>query len=205
MSPPCQTYLISWVIVHRCWLPTSGLCFLKLALSASPARLRQPRLMRFHRGGDDYYAMELAAVDALQVDEVLVVSAPSGGCFWGELLATAARARGALGIVVDGYARDCHSLISMAFPTFVAGIYAADSLGRIEVTDYRSQIRCGGVTVDQGDLIIADYDGIVAIPAAVADDVVRLAEEKVKDEDVVRAKLREGMPVAEAFRRYGVL
>ena len=68
------------------------------------------------------------------------------------------------------------------FSNLCPGIYAADSLGRIEVTDYRSQIRCGGVTVDQGDLIIADYDGIVAIPAAVADDVVRLAEEKVKDE-----------------------
>ena len=154
---------------------------------------------------EDYYAMELAAIDTLQPEQVLVVSASSGGCFWGELLATAARARGARGIVVDGYTRDCQGLISMGFPTFVSGIYAADGLGRIEVARYGERISCGGVCVEQGDLVIADFDGVVTIPAAVAAEVIQRAEEKVQGEDLVRVKLSDGMPVTEAFRRYGVM
>jgi 4-hydroxy-4-methyl-2-oxoglutarate aldolase len=153
---------------------------------------------------DDYYKGELQAVDALRPGDVMVVSTVAGS-YWGELLATASRYRGARGIVVDGYTRDTLQLIDMQFPTFVAGVSAHDSLGRIDVEAVGVPISCGGVQVEQGDLILADFDGVVVVPAAVADEVIGLAEEKVAGENLVRSKLAEGMPVWEAFRTYGVI
>ena len=66
-------------------------------------------------------------------------------------------------------------------------------------------ITCGGVHVRPGDLVLADHDGVVVVPAAVAEEVVTAAEEKVSGENLVREKLAEGMRVSEAFRTYGVI
>lgn len=153
---------------------------------------------------DDYYRGELQAVDALHDGDIMVVSTVRGS-YWGELLATASRYRGARGIVVDGYTRDTLALIEMAFPTFVAGISSHDSLGRIDVDAVGVPIECGGVRVEQGDLVLADFDGVVVVPAAVAEEVISLAEEKMSGENLVRSKLAEGMPVWDAFRTYGVI
>jgi 4-hydroxy-4-methyl-2-oxoglutarate aldolase len=153
---------------------------------------------------DDYYRGELQAVDALGDGDIMVVSTVRGS-YWGELLATASRYRGARGIVVDGYTRDTLALIEMEFPTFVAGISSHDSLGRIDVDAVGVPVECGGVRVEQGDLVLADFDGVVVVPAAVAEQVILLAEEKVSGENLVRSKLAEGMPVWDAFRTYGVI
>lgn len=153
---------------------------------------------------DDYYKGELQAVDSLQPGDVMVVST-STGSYWGELLATASFYRGAVGIVADAYARDIERLIEMQFPTFVAGILATDSLGRIDVDHVGVPVECGGVTVKPNDLVLADYDGIVVVPSGVAEEAISRAEEKVAGENLVREKLAEGMPVWEAFRTYGVI
>jgi regulator of RNase E activity RraA len=153
---------------------------------------------------EEWYRGEIAAIDALRPGEVMVVSTCEAAYF-GELLATAARARGARGIVMDAFTRDSLQLIEMRFPTFVTGIHCADALGRIDVAESGGPIECGGVTVSPGDLVLGDHDGVVAIPAAVALEVVEAAERKVARESEVRARLAEGMPVAEAFRRYGIL
>jgi regulator of RNase E activity RraA len=153
---------------------------------------------------EDWYKDELEAVDALQPGDVMVVST-CHGCYWGELLATASTYRGARGIVVDAWTRDTLALIEMDFPTFVAGISPQDSLGRIEVNAVGVPIESGGVSVHPSDLVLGDHDGVVVVPAAVAEEVLNLAEEKVSGENLVREKLAEGMPVAEAFRTYGVI
>jgi regulator of RNase E activity RraA len=150
------------------------------------------------------YASELAAVDALEPDDVLVVS----GCdwsFWGELLSTAARYRGCRGVVIDGYTRDTRAIMEMGFPVFCRGIHPADSLGRLDVSDHNVPITCGGVGVSPGDLILADHDGIVVIPQAIAEEALRLAEEKVSGENLVRKALQGGMSTTEAFKKYGIL
>lgn len=153
---------------------------------------------------DDWYRNELASVDALHADDVVVVSTCRGS-YWGELLATASAFRGARGVVADAYTRDTLALIDMGFPTFAAGIHSADSLGRIDVDAYDEPIVCGGVDVAPGDLVLGDHDGVVIVPAALGDEVVAAAEEKVSGEDLVRAKLAAGMPVSEAFRTHGVI
>jgi regulator of RNase E activity RraA len=152
----------------------------------------------------DWYRGELEAVDALGPGDVMVVST-CPGCYWGELLATASRFRGARGIVADAYTRDTLALIEMEFPTFVAGISPEDSLGRIDVDAIGIPVECGGVTVHPGDLVLGDHDGVVVVPSSVAGEVLRLAEEKVAGENLVRDELARGMPVSEAFRTYGVI
>jgi 4-hydroxy-4-methyl-2-oxoglutarate aldolase len=150
------------------------------------------------------YKGEIAAVDALGPGDVMVVS-ECDWSFWGELLSTAARYRGCRGVVIDGYTRDTRAIIAMCFPVFCRGVHPADSFGRLDVAEHDVPIRCGGVLVRPGDLILADDDGVVAIPLAVAEQALNLAEEKVRGENLVRKALAEGMSVAEAFRRHGVL
>jgi regulator of RNase E activity RraA len=152
----------------------------------------------------DWYRGEMNAVDALQPGDVMVVSTCRGS-YWGELLATASRYRGARGLVADAYTRDTLALMEMRFPTFSAGIHCADSLGRIDVDAVGVPVSCGGVEVGQGDLVLGDNDGVVIIPASLGAEVIGLAEEKASGENLVRAKLAEGMPVSEAFRTYGVI
>jgi regulator of RNase E activity RraA len=153
---------------------------------------------------DDWYRNELASVDALEPGDVIVVSTCRGS-YWGELLATASRFRGARGVVADAYTRDTLALIEMDFPTFAAGIHCADSLGRIDVDEFDVEITCGGVRVSPGDLVLGDHDGVVVVPAASGEEIIALAEEKFAGENLVRAHLAEGMPVSDAFRTYGVI
>jgi regulator of RNase E activity RraA len=153
---------------------------------------------------DDWYRNELASIDALQPGDVIIASTCRGS-FWGELLATASRFRGALGVVADAYTRDTLALIAMSFPTFAAGIHCADSLGRIDVDAFNVPITCGGVDVEPGDLVLGDHDGVVTIPAELGEEILARAEEKLSGENLVREKLAEGMPVSEAFRTYGVI
>jgi regulator of RNase E activity RraA len=153
---------------------------------------------------DDWYRNELASVDALRDGDVVVVSTCRGS-YWGELLATASRFRGAHGVVADAYTRDTLALIEMDFPTFAAGIHCADSLGRIDVDAFDVQISCGGVDVSPGDLVLGDHDGVVIIPSGLAEEIITLAEEKIRSENLVREKLAEGMSVSAAFRTYGVV
>jgi 4-hydroxy-4-methyl-2-oxoglutarate aldolase len=154
---------------------------------------------------DEWYRGELQAVDALQPGDVMVVSTCPEGPFWGELLTTAARIRGARGIVLDAATRDTEQIIEMGFPTFTASINPLDSLGRMDVDVVGEPIECGGVTVHTGDLVLGDNDGVVVVPAAAAEEVLRRAEERSAGEDVVRRKLAEGMDPLEAFRRYGMI
>jgi len=152
----------------------------------------------------DHYKGEIAAVEALQPGDVMVVSTCDGS-YWGELLATACHAKGAHGLIADAWTRDTRALTRMRFPTFVAGIDPQDSLGRTDVTARGVPIRCGDVTVEPGDLVIADNDGVAVIPAALGERVVGLAEDKVRSEGEMRAELAAGMPLGEAFRSHGIL
>jgi 4-hydroxy-4-methyl-2-oxoglutarate aldolase len=153
---------------------------------------------------EDRYRLQLEAIEGLRDGDVLVTSAIDVS-FWGELLSTAARAKGSPGIVVDGYVRDVEAIAAMAFPTFCTGVHAADALGRCEVVEIGGTIVSGDVTVRDGDLVLGDRDGVVAVPAAVAEAAVAAAEEKLSGETTVRAALEDGMGVTEAFLTYGIL
>lgn len=151
-----------------------------------------------------HYRNEIHAVDTLKPGDVLIASTCQGS-FWGELLSTAAQYRGARGIVGDVYTRDVPQILELGFPGFFAGIYASDSLGRIDVASVGQTVGCGGVQVSEGDFVLADYDGVVVIPADQIDETLQRAEEKRDRESGVREALKSGTSLREVFDRFGIL
>src|SRR2546422_11386167 len=113
----------------------------------------------------DPYSLEIEAVDSLLPGAVAVIGTGKStrNAPWGELLSTAAKSRGARGAVVDGLVRDVKKIEELGFPVFAAGIKPVDSRGRGVVIDYNVPVDCAGVLVSPGDLVFADYDGVVVI------------------------------------------
>lgn len=156
---------------------------------------------------EDPYGLEIEAVDSILPGEVVVVSTSESirNAPWGELMSTAAKTRGARGAIVDGLIRDVKTIEKLGFQIFASGIKPVDSRGRGQVVDYNVPIECGGVLVKPGDLIVADYDGVVAIPANLVANVIERARAKVTKENQSRVALANGAYLAEVYAKYGVL
>lgn len=155
----------------------------------------------------DPYALELAAVDACGPDDVLVCAAAGSmrSAVWGELLSTAARARGCVGVIVDGAARDVAVMERMGFPCFARGVSVYDSLNRQRVIDHDVTVEIDGVAFAPGDLVAADRDGVVVVPSEVSQQVLAIAWHKAHAENQVREAIRGGMTATKAFQTFGVL
>ncbi|HEY8368988.1 MAG TPA: RraA family protein [Thermodesulfobacteriota bacterium] len=153
------------------------------------------------------YRHLMEGLDALEPGAVVVVTTNGStrAALWGELLSTATASRGGRGAVLDGLARDARRIEAMGFPVFSTGLSPADSKGRCEVIAHGVTIEAGGVRVRPGDLVFGDRDGVVVVPQELEAEAVRRALRKASEENRVREALRGGMPVTEAFRRYGVL
>ncbi len=153
------------------------------------------------------YEHEIALVDDLRPGEVpvLVCGGNLGSTPWGELLSTAARARGAAGLLTDGSTRDVRQIRSMRFPVFAGGFCPLDTKGRGKLISYDVPVRIGAVGIESGDVVFGDVDGAVVVPAAVAEEVLNKAVDKVEGEDAVRAELADGKPLAAVFEKYGIL
>ena len=152
------------------------------------------------------FGLMLEALDDLKTGEVYVAG---GGvtpyAMWGELMSTRAMKLGAAGVVLNGYSRDTREILRLGFPTFSTGRYAQDQAPRGEVTDFRTTIRIGQVSIAPGDIVFGDIDGVLVVPKAAAEDVFRRAVEKVEKENLVRIAIENGMPSVEAFATYGVM
>jgi len=157
--------------------------------------------------GDNPYALEIALVDDLKPGDVAVLGC--GGSTriapWGELLSTAARARGAAGCLTDGFVRDIKPIRRMRFPVFHGGIAPLDSKGRGKVAEIDVPIRCAGVAVSPGDLVVGDADGVIVIPRAVEAVALDKAFAKVRGENDTREELERGTKLADVFARHGIL
>lgn len=160
------------------------------------------------RAGENPYEVEIRLVDDLKPGDVIVL-----GCNgpteriapWGELLSTAARARGAVGCVTDGLVRDLRQIRAMRFPVFCGGVGPLDSKGRGRMVEMDTPIECGGVRVRSGDIVFGDVDGVVVIPQEIADAVTEKARQKATREDHTREALRQGRLLREVFDEYGIL
>lgn len=153
------------------------------------------------------YALEIEAIDSLLLGEIAIVATGESkrNAPWGELLSTAARARGCRGAVIDGLVRDVRAIQKLGFPVFAAGIKPVDSRGRGIVVDYNVPVQCGGIVVRPGDLIVADYDGVVAIPVGLIDETLELAQQKISKENHSRKDLLDGAYLSDVYAKYGVL
>lgn len=153
------------------------------------------------------YGLEIEVMDSLQPGDVVVHSTDHGGTNapFGELMATVAKMNGAVGCICDSQVRDCVKIIELGFPVYYAGIQALDSMGRGRVIGYDDPIRCGDVLVRSGELVFADFDGIVVIPREVEAEVIEQARDRVGKESLTRAELMQGATLRDVFAKYGVL
>jgi regulator of RNase E activity RraA len=153
------------------------------------------------------YELELQAVDSCEPDDVLICAASgsSRSGIWGELLTTASKNRGCVGVIVDGHVRDISRMRRMGFPVFARGANPYDSRDRQRVIDVNVRVELDGIGFCPGDLVAADEDGIVVVPQAVERDVVRAAWMKAHAENRVRDAIRGGMSAVQAFDTFGVL
>jgi regulator of RNase E activity RraA len=94
---------------------------------------------------------------------------------------------------------------ALDFPVFLAGISPVDSKCRARVVAYDVPIMCGNVLVRPGDLVFADFDGVVVVPRQLAAEVAGAAREKATKENCSRKELLEGKMLLEVYRKYGVL
>lgn len=156
---------------------------------------------------EDPYGLEIALMDSIRPGDVVVHSTDSAGTNapWGELMSTVAKRNGAVGCVCDSQVRDCVRIIAMGFPVYYTGIRPLDSQGRARIMAYDVPVRCGEVLVNPGELVVADFDGIVVVPRAVEDQVLHTAYDKVTRENASRADLLAGKSLREVFDTYGVL
>ncbi|MEM9989577.1 MAG: RraA family protein, partial [Pseudomonadota bacterium] len=149
----------------------------------------------------------LKAVDSIAENEVIVCSTGQSrrSGIWGELLTTAALTHHARGVVTDGTVRDIVRMTEMNFPVYAAGACAYDSYNRQKVVDYDVSIEIGGVRIDKGDIIVADIDGIAVVPQKAAAETLKIALEKVENENDFRTAVKGGMPLVEAYQKYQIL
>src|SRR5215470_13883166 len=152
-------------------------------------------------------AGQIGALDDVRPGEVILIAAGGSAraACWGELFSTAARARGARGTLVDGYCRDARSIASLGYPVWCRGTLPLDCKGRTAVTAWRQPAVVGGLQVRPGDLVVADDDGTVVIPAELTEQTIRRALAKASKEHGLRDALEAGSTLRAAYDRFGVL
>jgi regulator of RNase E activity RraA len=156
---------------------------------------------------DDPYGLEIEAMDSLGEGDVVVHSTDYGSTNapWGELMSTVAKRNGSVGCICDSQIRDTIKIIEMGYPVYYTNIRPLDSQGRGRLMAYDVPVRCGDVLVNPGELIFADFDGIVVIPKDIETKVLELALEKAQKETDSRREILEGKSLRAVYDKYGVL
>jgi regulator of RNase E activity RraA len=159
------------------------------------------------RAGIDYHESIVRILDmlgAVPARHVAVYQTnDTSAAHLGELSVTSLLARGCAGAVIDGGCRDIRAILDEGMPVFSRYVTPQDCVPRWELLGHSRPVMVGGVRVSPGDWIVADEDGIVAIPLERCEEVLARAESVVATENEVRAAVRSGVLPLEAFERHG--
>ncbi|MFV0427784.1 MAG: RraA family protein [Beutenbergiaceae bacterium] len=155
----------------------------------------------------DPYGAMIEFIDSLNRDDLIVMSTAQSfaSAFWGELFSAAAQSAGATGVVTDGCLRDTPRIAQLGFAAFGAGRRPLDYRARMRVVAMDEPVRLGGVLVARGDLVVADDDGVVAVPAAATEQVLARGRERATGESTVLQELQAGASVREVWTKHGLL
>lgn len=176
---------------------------------AGPAYTVTGESYRWSGGGD---RAKLAAIDAMPPAVVPVWAGNDirGVCCFGDLLAEAMKARGCAGVIVDGGVRDLAHVEALGLPMMVRYRTPAQAIGRWRVTGHQVTVRLRGaiedwVTVTPGDLVVADGDGVIVVPAFLAQTLGPRAIQWADKDSRARQDIRKGGPLLKALETYGHL
>jgi 4-hydroxy-4-methyl-2-oxoglutarate aldolase len=161
------------------------------------------------QGGD---RAKLAAIDNMPAGVVALWSSmdAKGVCCFGDLLASAMRVRGCAAAVVDGGVRDKSFLESCGMPVFARYQTPAQGIGRWRVTASQVAVSVRGalqdwITVEPGDIVVGDADGLIVIPQPVLQEVTARVIEWSRSESGARQEIMAGLPLLAALAKYGHL
>jgi regulator of RNase E activity RraA len=149
----------------------------------------------------------LTAIDEGSTDSVYVMVVEDGDDIagMGGLMGTAMAARGYAGAVIDGGVRDVAYLRKIGFPVYATGIVPSTSVHHYRFGGSQIPVTCDGVTVNAGDIIAADSDGVVVVPRARAEEVLNIAQQMDFKEHSMYAVIEQMKSVVEAVKKFGRL
>jgi regulator of RNase E activity RraA len=173
------------------------------------AGLARTVLLKKDEGNTDPAALNgmLEAIDQGSTDSVYVMTVEDGEDIagMGGLMGTAMAARGYAGAVIDGGVRDVAYLRKIGFPVYATGIVPSTSVHHYRFGGSQIPVTCDGVTVNAGDIIAADSDGVVVVPRAKAQDVLSLAQQMDFKEHSMYAVIEQMKSIVEAVKKFGRL
>src|SRR5580698_7662169 len=166
-------------------------------------------LLKKDEGNNDPTALNgmLAAIDQGSTNSVYVMVVEQGEDIagMGGLMGTAMAARGYAGAVIDGGVRDVAYLRKIGFPVYATGIVPSTSVHHYRFGGSQIPVTCDGVTVNAGDIVAADSDGVVVVPKAKAQDVLSLAQQMDFKEHSMYAVIEQMKSIVEAVKKFGRL
>ncbi len=141
------------------------------------------------------------AVDQAQAGDVIVIG---GGLtdsgMWGEMMSITAKRKGLAGAIVDGGVRDVLAIQEMKFPLFYQNPVVTSAQPRLETVAVNEPVDCAGRTVRPGDLIVADYDGVVVVPKDAIEKIYPLCLQYAEKEKAQREALESGTPLTDLMK-----
>jgi regulator of RNase E activity RraA len=165
-----------------------------VTMKIKPAGLEQPKQ---HLG--------TAPIEAAQAGDIIVID--NGGKLefscWGGLLALSAKLKGLSGVVIDGASRDIDEARDLEFPVYARGAVPMTARGRVVQESFNQEIQFAGVQCRPGDLVIADWSGVVIVPQEKQDEVVAAAESIYAKEQEMAAGIRKGYSGLEMLEKLG--